>query len=85
MNKRRKKDKMEQLHLVCVCIAIFLYLLVCVSSAFLIYIQDYGQKLFGHVTCKVCGMVYTHGQLDDQTEHSRFHKKFVTGINFPVS
>ncbi|XP_064382282.1 N-acetyltransferase ESCO2-like [Halichondria panicea] len=44
---------------------------------------DCGQKLLGHVTCKLCGMVYTHTQLDDQVEHSRFHSRFVAGVNFP--
>ena len=47
--------------------------------------QDLGQKNFGHVTCKVCGMVYTSGQPADQAEHLHFHKNYLSGINFPVS
>ena len=47
--------------------------------------QDLGQKTFGHVTCDVCGMVYTFGQADDQVEHIKFHRKFVSGVRFMVS
>ena len=47
--------------------------------------QDFGQKTLGHVTCKVCGMVYTFGQPDDQSEHFKFHRKFLSGVKFPVS
>ena len=47
--------------------------------------QDLGQKTFGHVTCKVCGMVYTYGQADDRSEHYKFHRKFLSGVKFPVS
>ena len=47
--------------------------------------QDLGQKTFGHVTCEVCGMVYTFGQPDDQVEHFKFHKKFISGVKFVVS
>lgn len=43
---------------------------------------DLGQKNFGHVTCKVCGMVYTFGQAEDEGEHTRFHRKYLTGVSF---
>lgn len=43
---------------------------------------DLGQRNFGHVTCKVCGMVYTFGQAEDEGEHSRFHRKYLKGVSF---
>lgn len=43
---------------------------------------DLGQKNFGHVTCKVCGMVYTFGQAEDEGEHSKFHRKYLRGVSF---
>ena len=43
---------------------------------------DLGQKNFGHVTCKVCGMVYTFGQAEDEREHMKFHRKYLTGLSF---
>ncbi len=48
-------------------------------------LKDLGQKTFGHVTCKVCGMVYTFGQAEDEMEHVKFHKKFISGVKFAVS
>ena len=43
---------------------------------------DLGQKSFGHSTCPVCGMVYTLGQAEDEGEHEKFHRKYLTGISF---
>ena len=43
---------------------------------------DLGQKNFGHVTCKVCGMVYIPGQDWDEKLHTRFHKQFFAGVAF---
>ena len=37
------------------------------------------------MSCPTCGMVYTKGQPEDNMEHIQFHKKFVSGISFPVS
>ena len=44
-------------------------------------LQDLGQSSFGHVTCGVCGMVYTGGLDDDVREHAKFHH---TGVTFNV-
>ena len=43
---------------------------------------DFGQKNLGHVTCKVCGMVYTFGQAEDENEHAKFHKRYLAGVSF---
>ena len=43
---------------------------------------DFGQKKLGHVTCKVCGMVYTFGHTEDEMDHSKFHRKYLTGVTF---
>ncbi|TMW65208.1 hypothetical protein Poli38472_009375 [Pythium oligandrum] len=42
---------------------------------------DLGQKDFGkHVTCRLCGLLYTAGQEEDELEHQRFCKKQKKGI-----
>lgn len=46
--------------------------------------QDLGQKDFGHVTCSTCNMVYTRAQPEDEADHLKFHRKFVTGLRFLV-
>lgn len=43
---------------------------------------DLGQKDFGHVTCQTCNMVYTRAQPEDEADHLKFHRKFVTGLRF---
>ena len=37
------------------------------------------------MTCTTCGMVYTKAQPDDEGQHLKFHKRFVSGLRFPVS
>ncbi|XP_012566873.1 N-acetyltransferase ESCO2 isoform X1 [Hydra vulgaris] len=44
---------------------------------------DLGQKNFGHVTCTICGMVYTKSQVDDETQHAKYHEKLVQKLKFP--
>ena len=46
--------------------------------------QDVGQRSLGHMTCSVCGMVYTSGLEDDAREHKKFHYRYLTGITFNV-
>ena len=46
--------------------------------------QDMGQRSLGHMTCGVCGMVYTSGLEDDTREHRKFHYRYLTGITFNV-
>ena len=43
---------------------------------------DLGQKNFGHVTCRACGMVYSLGQAQDEADHSRFHRRYLAGVSF---
>lgn len=43
---------------------------------------DLGQKRFGHVTCKGCGMVYSVGLKQDEGDHVKFHKKYLAGVSF---
>ncbi|KAJ4463088.1 putative N-acetyltransferase ESCO1 [Paratrimastix pyriformis] len=46
---------------------------------------DLGQRgLHESVTCPVCGMVYLPGAGVDAALHQRFHKRFLTGIDFPA-
>ena len=84
--KSRGKENEEQLYLVSITyIGIGVSQpLQCIDSS-LNTMQDLGQKDFSHVTCSVCGMVYTSGQPTDQAEHLHFHKSYLSGVNFPVS
>lgn len=43
---------------------------------------DLGQKKFGHITCSICGMVYTQAESDDEDSHRLFHERFLSGIRF---
>ena len=43
---------------------------------------DLGQRNFGHVTCRVCGMVYSLGQSQDEADHSKFHRRYLAGVTF---
>ena len=43
---------------------------------------DLGQKSFGHVTCRVCGMIYSLGHTQDETDHARFHRRYLAGVSF---
>jgi N-acetyltransferase len=43
---------------------------------------DLGQKKFGHVRCKVCGMIYTFGLYEDQLEHYRYHRRQANVMSF---
>lgn len=44
---------------------------------------DLGQKRYGAVTCATCGTVYTAAHPEDETDHARFHKKYLSSIKFP--
>ncbi|XP_011402887.1 PREDICTED: N-acetyltransferase ESCO2-like [Amphimedon queenslandica] len=43
---------------------------------------DFGQKFFGPVQCKRCGMLYSYGQSQDELDHYEYHKKITSGIRF---
>ncbi|XP_069461735.1 N-acetyltransferase ESCO2 isoform X2 [Ambystoma mexicanum] len=45
-------------------------------------IIDAGQKHFGAITCKSCGMIYTAASPEDEAEHVQYHQRFLEGIKF---
>ncbi|GFR62924.1 N-acetyltransferase ESCO1, partial [Elysia marginata] len=46
-------------------------------------ILDAGQKKFGATQCPVCGMVYCHADPEDETAHSKFHKRLLEALKYP--
>ncbi|KAI1288341.1 N-acetyltransferase ESCO1 [Halotydeus destructor] len=47
------------------------------------YAIDAGQMNFDGFTCKTCHMVYTPGEVTDETHHGEYHDTFVNGVKFP--
>ena len=47
--------------------------------------QDFGQKSFGPIKCKNCGMLYYKGEVDDEELHKKFHSRLIDGVQFAVS
>ncbi|XP_035650100.1 N-acetyltransferase ESCO2-like [Oncorhynchus keta] len=45
-------------------------------------IIDAGQKQFGATTCGSCGMIYSADSLEDNFQHTQFHKRFLDSIKF---
>uniref|UniRef100_A0A674EDM2 Establishment of sister chromatid cohesion N-acetyltransferase 2 n=1 Tax=Salmo trutta TaxID=8032 RepID=A0A674EDM2_SALTR len=45
-------------------------------------IIDAGQKQFGATTCGSCGMIYNADSLEDNFQHTQFHKRFLDSIKF---
>lgn len=45
---------------------------------------DFGQKGLGPKTCKVCGMSYNVGYIEDENQHKQYHNFIVGGIDYPV-
>uniref|UniRef100_A0A4W5R4V1 Establishment of sister chromatid cohesion N-acetyltransferase 2 n=1 Tax=Hucho hucho TaxID=62062 RepID=A0A4W5R4V1_9TELE len=45
-------------------------------------IIDAGQKQFGATTCGSCGMIYSADSLEDNFQHTQFHKCFLDSIKF---
>ncbi|KAM9421800.1 N-acetyltransferase ESCO2-like isoform 1-T1 [Salvelinus alpinus] len=45
-------------------------------------IIDAGQKQFGATTCGSCGMIYSADILEDNFQHTQFHKRFLGSIKF---
>ncbi|XP_078506079.1 N-acetyltransferase ESCO2 isoform X2 [Lissotriton helveticus] len=45
-------------------------------------IIDAGQKHFGAVTCKSCGMIYTAASPEDEAQHVQYHQRLLEGIKF---
>ncbi|XP_043918614.1 N-acetyltransferase ESCO2 isoform X2 [Protopterus annectens] len=46
------------------------------------FIIDAGQKHFGPVSCKTCGMVYAAASPEDETQHAQYHQRLLEGIKF---
>ncbi|KAM6083172.1 N-acetyltransferase ESCO2 isoform 1-T2 [Chlamydotis macqueenii] len=45
-------------------------------------IIDAGQKHFGAVVCKSCGMIYTAASLEDEAQHTQHHERFLEGLRY---
>ncbi|XP_077991625.1 uncharacterized protein LOC144445857 [Glandiceps talaboti] len=46
-------------------------------------ILDLGQKRFGATMCPTCGMVYSMAEPEDESDHIKFHTKFLECVKFP--
>ncbi|XP_035424229.1 N-acetyltransferase ESCO2 isoform X1 [Cygnus atratus] len=47
-------------------------------------IIDAGQKHFGAVVCKSCGMIYTAASPEDEAQHVQHHERFLEGLRYVV-
>ncbi|XP_078255752.1 N-acetyltransferase ESCO2 [Rhinoraja longicauda] len=45
-------------------------------------IIDAGQKHFGPIVCKSCGMIYTAANPEDEVQHIQYHQRFLEGLRF---
>ncbi|XP_067390135.1 N-acetyltransferase ESCO2 [Emydura macquarii macquarii] len=45
-------------------------------------IIDAGQKHFGAIICKSCGMIYTAASPEDEAQHLQHHQRFLEGIKY---
>ncbi|NXN33394.1 ESCO2 acetyltransferase, partial [Nycticryphes semicollaris] len=45
-------------------------------------IIDAGQKHFGAVVCKSCGMIYTAGSPEDEAQHIQHHERFLEVLHY---
>ncbi|GCB79848.1 hypothetical protein scyTo_0017023, partial [Scyliorhinus torazame] len=43
---------------------------------------DAGQKHFGAVMCKSCGMIYTAASPEDEAQHIQHHQRFLEGLRY---
>uniref|UniRef100_UPI00398E57C5 N-acetyltransferase ESCO2 isoform X2 n=1 Tax=Pristiophorus japonicus TaxID=55135 RepID=UPI00398E57C5 len=48
------------------------------------FIIDAGQKHFGAVVCKSCGMIYTAASPEDEAQHIQYHQRFLEGLRYVV-
>uniref|UniRef100_A0A8C3JCL9 Establishment of sister chromatid cohesion N-acetyltransferase 2 n=1 Tax=Calidris pygmaea TaxID=425635 RepID=A0A8C3JCL9_9CHAR len=44
--------------------------------------QDAGQKHFGAIVCKSCGMIYTAGSPEDEAQHIQHHERFLEALRY---
>lgn len=52
------------------------------SSSWDQMIIDAGQKHFGAVGCKSCGMIYTAGNPEDEAQHIQHHERFLEALRY---
>nr|XP_032657601.1 N-acetyltransferase ESCO2 isoform X2 [Chelonoidis abingdonii] len=45
-------------------------------------IIDAGQRHFGAIICKSCGMIYTAASPEDEAQHIQHHQRFLEGIKY---
>ncbi|KAM6207754.1 N-acetyltransferase ESCO2 isoform 2-T2 [Sarcoramphus papa] len=45
-------------------------------------IIDAGQKHFGAIVCKSCGMIYTAASPEDEAQHIQHHERFLEGLRY---
>ncbi|KAM9382254.1 N-acetyltransferase ESCO2 [Phaethornis superciliosus] len=45
-------------------------------------IIDAGQKHFGAIVCKSCGMLYTAASPEDEAQHIQHHERFLEGLRY---
>ncbi|NWW46694.1 ESCO2 acetyltransferase, partial [Pedionomus torquatus] len=45
-------------------------------------IIDAGQKHFGAIVCKSCGMIYTAGSPEDEAQHIQHHERFLEALRY---
>ncbi|XP_067874606.1 N-acetyltransferase ESCO2 [Heterodontus francisci] len=45
-------------------------------------IIDAGQKHFGAIICKSCGMIYTAASPEDEAQHIQYHQRFLEGLHY---
>ncbi|TRY91389.1 hypothetical protein DNTS_013520 [Danionella cerebrum] len=43
---------------------------------------DTSQKVFGSVTCNVCGMLYSPSSAEDESQHLLFHNQFISAVKY---
>ncbi|XP_074144499.1 N-acetyltransferase ESCO2 isoform X1 [Sminthopsis crassicaudata] len=43
---------------------------------------DAGQKYFGAIICKSCGMIYTAASPEDEAQHAHYHQRLLEGIKY---
>ncbi|XP_074066108.1 N-acetyltransferase ESCO2 isoform X2 [Macrotis lagotis] len=46
------------------------------------FIIDAGQKHFGAIVCKSCGMIYSAASPEDEAQHAHYHQRFLEGIKY---
>ncbi|XP_043839219.1 N-acetyltransferase ESCO2 isoform X2 [Dromiciops gliroides] len=46
------------------------------------FVIDAGQKHFGAIICKSCGMIYTAANPEDEAQHAHYHQRFLEGIKY---